>query len=117
MADFSLLLGLPIILTVFGILMGIAGRPKKINWWFGYRTNRASANQETWDFTHRYFGKLSLLSGLTTLTFSIGALIYREHEFIWVWALSAQGVSFIMSIILTEIALRKEFDKDGNRKQ
>ena len=117
MGNFAGTLMLPIIMTLFGILMGIAGKPKKVNWWFGYRTNRASANQETWDYTHRYFGKLLLLAGLTTLTFSIGAFIHWEHEFMWAWAFGAQVVSFIISIILTEIALTKEFDKNGERRR
>jgi uncharacterized membrane protein len=113
----SIVLLLPVVLFLAGLMMWIAGKPEKINWWAGYRTSRATKNQETWVFAQRYFGKLSLLSGCTTLTFSIGAIIHREHLYIVAWALGAQVVAFILTCIFTEMALRKEFDKNGERRR
>jgi uncharacterized membrane protein len=110
-----LLLLLPIISLLSGIVMGIAGRPKKINWWAGYRTPRSKKNQETWVFANRYAGKLLLLSGFTTLTFSVG-ILNIEDGYVVAWTFGAQMLSFVLAVILTEMALRKEFDKNGERK-
>jgi len=114
MEDFTRVLVLPIILILAGLLMWIAGKPERINWWAGYRMPRAMKNQETWVFANRYFGKLSLLSGCITLTFSIGAFIHKEFMS---WALGAQGIALILTFVFTEMALRKEFDKNGERRR
>ena len=111
-------LSFPILMIFFGMLLWVAGRPKNANWWVGYRMPRACINQETWVFANSYFGKLSMLSGLTTLTFSIGVHIHLEQVyFIVPWVLRAQGVSFILAWLFTEMALRKEFDKNGERRK
>ena len=114
MENLTFVLGLPVILILGGLLMGIAGKPNSINRWAGYRTPRACKNQETWVFANRYFGKLALLSGLITLTFSIGVFIHNELMY---WAFGSQGVALVLTCVFTEMALRKEFDKDGNKKQ
>ena len=106
---------MPVVLLLCGIIMGVAGRPQKYKWWAGYRTSRAIKNQETWVFANRYFGKLSLLSGLTTLTFSIG-VINTQDVYVMAWTYAAQVISFILVCILTETALKKEFDKNGERR-
>jgi len=70
-----------------------------------------------------------LLSGFTALVFCIGIFAHMDYMGLipWVsgvtvmgleaWALYAQGVSLILTIILTEMALRKEFDKNGERRR
>ena len=114
MECFTFVFGLPIILILAGLTMWIAGKPERINWWAGYRMPRATKNQETWVFANSYFGKLSMLSGFITLTFSIGAFIHNELLY---WALSAQGIAIILSWVFTEMALRKEFNKNGERRR
>ena len=107
----------PALLLLCGLFMWIAGRPQRINWLAGYRTPRATKNQDTWVFANRYFGKLSMLSGLITLTFSIGVFLHAEDMYIVPWALGAQGVALIFTFLFTEITLKNEFDKNGNRKR
>ena len=108
----------PTLLILCGLFMWIAGKPQRINWLAGYRMPRATKNQDTWVFANRCFGKLSMLSGFVTLTFSIGVFINFEHMYyIMPWAMGTQVVAFILTFIFTEIALRKEFDKNGNRKR
>ena len=122
MANFEVTLMLPIILILFGIYLGIAGRPRKIRWWVGYRTSRSMKNQATWELANSYAGKLLLLSGVTMLPFSIRAFVYETHELLVPGALGVlQVVSaasiLVLIIIFTEMALRKEFDKNGERKR
>ena len=48
---------------LFPLIMIVMGRyfmkksPKEINYIFGYRTNMSMKNKDTWDFSHKYFGK------------------------------------------------------------
>ena len=114
MEKFTFVLVLPIIFILLGLFMGIVGKPERINWWAGYRMPRTMKNQETWVFANSYFGKLLMLSGCITLTFSIGAFIQKELLY---WALGAQGIAIILCWVFTEIALRKEFNKNGERRK
>ena len=108
----------PALLLLCSLFMWIAGRPKRINWLFGYRMPRATKNQDTWVYANRFFGKLSMVSGFTTLAFPVAIFIQFEHMYYAVpWVMGTQGLLFILTFIFTEIALRIEFDKNGNRRQ
>lgn len=112
---------LPIIMFFFGNYFQ-NGEPKKINWAFGYRTRRSMMNQDTWKFAHEYCGKLwmrlGLILGLLTI---ISLLFVRGQEETIIGKAGAivcyvQLAFLIGSIFFVERALKKKFDKDGNRK-
>ena len=115
-------LALPLVLLVFGLFTRI-GLPKRVNWFVGYRTSLACKNQDTWVFAHRYWGKLMIVFGsiLTALSI-VGLLLIALDVFTLEPALVmaipplATVIATVISIIPTEIALRKEFDKNGNRR-
>jgi len=115
-------LALPLVLLVFGLFTRI-GLPKRVNWFVGYRTSLACKNQDTWVFAHRYWGKLMIVFGsiLTALSI-VGLLLITLDVFTLEPALVmaipplATVIATVISIIPTEIALRKEFDKNGNRR-
>ncbi len=96
--------------------------PKKINKLFGYRTSMSMKNEETWKFAHRYVGKLWRIMGWITLPLSVGAtLLVLENEIVDVGMFGGvlivvQAALIVSSIIPTEIALKKHFDKNGNRR-
>ena len=50
--------------------------PRKINDLYGYRTAMSMKSQETWDFAHRYFGKLWFILGLILLPLSAAAMLF-----------------------------------------
>ena len=107
---------IPIIMIVFGLYFRRGG-PKKVNWWIGYRTSMASKNQETWVFAHKYVGKLWVPFGFIFAIFSIGAIILAEHGTLLAGIGMAQFIAFcLITFIPVETALRKEFDKNGERK-
>ncbi|MCD8357287.1 MAG: SdpI family protein [Clostridia bacterium] len=97
--------------------------PENINYWFGYRTTMSTKNQDTWQFAQRYYGNLSWKLGWPTLIISaIVPLFYmgRSTEFVGVCGgilCLLQLVLVLYPIIPIEIALRKTFDKNGNRRQ
>lgn len=96
--------------------------PKNINYTFGYRTTMSMKNQDTWQFAHKFCGKLWFRLGLILLPLSIIPLLFvlgKEIETIATVGTVicfAQIVPPVGSIIPTEIALKKVFDKNGKRK-
>ena len=90
--------------------------PRKINDLYGHRTKRSMRNQDCWDFANkrnsiRLMWKISLL---TCVVQAIGVILINEG----VALLTASIVlvaTLIYSVYLTEKALKKTFDKEGNR--
>lgn len=112
---------IPLLMIIYGYVYSQRA-PKKINYFSGYRTRRSMQNKETWDFAHRYFGRLSLVFGLILMPLTIiAALTFRNTDvetvgIMGTLLMTGQIVFFIILIIPTEIALKKNFDKDGNRR-
>ena len=96
--------------------------PGAINWVFGYRTEMSMKNKDTWEFAHNYIGKLWYRMGLILLPVSVISMLFvlGKNEDI-VGNLGAtltmlQLVFLIVPIFPTERALKKTFDKNGNRR-
>jgi len=99
----------------------IKAAPKEINMGFGYRTSMSMKNKETWQFAHNYCGKLwynagkILLLSLLPMIFVIG----KDNDTIGNLGLIIMVVQMfflICPIFPTERALKKNFDKNGNRR-
>lgn len=96
--------------------------PGHVNYLFGYRTNMSMKNGDTWAFAHRHFGKTWFVCGLVLLPLSIGPMLFvlgkGEDAVSLVGSIvcGVQLVPLLGSIIPTERALAKAFDKDGNRR-
>lgn len=111
----------PCMMIGFGKLF-LNKAPKNINYTFGYRTTMSMKNQDTWQFAHKYCGRLWFIGGLILLPVSIIPLLCvlgREIESIAAVGTVmcfAQIVPVVSSIISTEIALKRAFDKNGQRK-
>lgn len=107
------------------ILFGIIFRkrpPAGINGYYGYRSSMSMKNTETWEFAHRYFGKIWLKWGKLLLLLTVLAMLPvlgKEIDTIGFFGGSIAWIEcifMIIPVILTEIALRKRFDKTGKRK-
>ncbi len=90
--------------------------PKEINDWVGYRTTRSKKNAATWRFAHETCGKLWWKMGWLSLIPSIPAAVCsaRAEETTMAAATlilcTLQTGLLILSIYLTEKALKKTFD-------
>ena len=120
---FMLIMDLLIPCTMIGLgKLFLNKAPKNINYTFGYRTTMSMKNQDTWQFAHKFCGKLWFRLGLILLPLSIIPLLFvlgKEIETIATVGTVicfAQIVPPVGSIIPTEIALKKVFDKNGKRK-
>lgn len=95
--------------------------PKEINSTFGYRTKMSMKNCDTWEFANRYFGKLWFICGLIFLPLSIILMIFvigQSEDIVGNFGTIicvVQLIPLIGSIFLTENALKKNFDNNGNK--
>lgn len=96
--------------------------PKKINYIYGYRTAMSMKNQETWDYAHRFCGRLWIFIGIFMLV-ATAALLYlflsgasaKPDDRMALIVLMQVGL-MVGSIIPVESQLRRVFDRSGNRK-
>lgn len=112
---------IPLIMILFGRYF-VKKAPDKINILFGYRTTMSMKNQDTWQFAHKYCGKIWFVCGSVLLPVTVAGmllLIGKDKDFIGnVGSIICmlQLIPLVLTILPTEIALKKTFDKDGNRK-
>jgi len=109
---------IPLTMILFGWLF-MTKAPRNINFAFGYRTEMSMKNRDTWEFAHRYCGRLWLRIGLVLLPLSVVPmiLVFGNNEDI---VGTVGGVLTLLQIIPligpifpTERALRKNFDRYG----
>lgn len=119
------MLGIDMLLPLTMICFGgyfMKKAPKDVNAIFGYRTAMSMKNKETWEFAHHYSGKLWNRLGMILLPVTILIMILFIHQDIDIISIiggivcAVQLIPLIAVIILTENALRKNYDKDGNRR-
>lgn len=111
----------PLIMIIMGKVF-LKSAPKDINYIYGYRTNMSMKNRDTWEFAHKYCGKIWFYTGIIMLPISVIPLLFvigKGEDVIGTVGsvICIIGVVLIVaSIFPTEAALRKNFDKNGNRK-
>ena len=120
---FMLAMGLlfPAIMILFGSMF-MKSAPKKINYIFGYRTDMSMKNRNTWEFAHKYIGRLWFRLGFLLIPITVIPLLFVIGNSENVVGTVGLIVSFIYTVVLivpiffTEKALNRAFNKDGNRK-
>lgn len=120
---FMLVIDLLIPLTMIGFgRLFLTKIPKDINALFGYRTSMSMKNAETWEFAHKFCGRIWFVGGLVMLPLSIIPLLFfiggDEDTVSAVGSIVAfvQMIPLIGAIFPTEAALKKNFDKNGKRR-
>ena len=112
---------IPAIMIGFGYLFR-KRPPKTVNYLFGYRTTRSMKNQDTWLFAHQYCGRLWFRWGLVLLPFTVLPLLLTIGKpagtvgAVGTVVCLLQMISLVGCIFPTEAALKRTFDKDGNRR-
>ena len=112
----------PVTMMLFGCLFSYRP-PKNINGIYGYRTKRSMKNSQTWEFAHRYCGKVWILAGIVTSQFAIPCMrlvMYTDVDTIGIRGgilVLVQCIILVLTIPLTERALRKNFDEYGMKKE
>ena len=112
---------IPIIMILFGRAF-LKKAPKEINYIFGYRTNMSMKNKDTWDFAHKYFGKRWFRLGWLLIPISVIPMLFvigKGEDIIGTVGMVVMVIDLILliaPIFPTERALKKIFDKDGNKR-
>ena len=113
----------PLVMIIYGRV--IEKKPPKIarsKFAFGYRTVMSMRNEETWEYAHRFFGKLWFRFGIAVGLISIIVLFFfigKDKDtvgFAGMIICYVQLVAMLLPVIPTELALRRRFDKYGNRR-
>ncbi len=108
-----------ILVSIIFIILGLLLRylTPGINRFYGYRTKTSMASQENWDFSQKYSGGLFAIFGLILLLIAIVVgnaeidLANNTGKLIVVILILS---SIITTILLTEIALKKQGDLRKN---
>ncbi len=111
---------IPAIMILFGrVFLNTA--PKEINFIFGYRTAMSMKNHDTWEFAHKYIGKLWFRLGLILAPVSAVAMLLllgsteETVSTVGLIVCMTQLCCLIATIFPTERALKKNFDQNGDR--
>lgn len=113
----------PLVMIIYGRVF--EKKPPKIarsKFAFGYRTVMSMKNEETWEYAHIFFGKLWFRFGIAVGLISIIVLFFfigKDKDtvgFAGMIICYVQLVAMLLPVIPTELALRRRFDKYGNRK-
>ena len=112
---------IPVTMIGFGRLF-LTRAPKNINAAFGYRTAMSMKNKDTWEFAHKYCGKLWFKCGLILLPLSVAPVLFVRSKDtttvgnVGLIVAAVQLIPLIGSIFPTEAALKKTFDQNGMRR-
>lgn len=96
--------------------------PKEINGLIGYRTGMSQKNKDTWAFAHQVCGRLWTRVGAVLLlaTILVQLPFARSGEdamgVVTMILEAVQLVVLLGSILPVELALKRTFDKNGNRR-
>ena len=113
----------PLVMIIYGRVF--EKKPPKIarsKFAFGYRTVMSMRNEETWEYAHRFFGKLWFRFGIAVGLISIIVLFFfigKDKDtvgFAGMIICYVQLVAMLLPVIPTELALRRRLDKYGNRR-
>lgn len=82
----------------------------------GYKSILSIKSQETWNYSHKYIGKIYLAIGIVLLiTSSILWCYYDYYRFPAKIILLIQLSGLWLPVIPTEAALKRNFDENGNK--
>ena len=112
----------PVTMMVFGCVFYYKP-PQNINSIYGYRTKRSMKNNQTWAFAHEYCGWLWMRFGSVIVPASLTYMYVlrgKDIDTIGIWGgilVMLQCVILVLTIPITERALRKNFDEYGMKKE
>lgn len=106
------------------LLIGILAKhniPRRVNWFWGYRTPLSMKNADTWQFANACMGKILVPCGAVFLVLVPVAMLFllgKSEDTIATFGAMipcAAMLPVLWTIPYTEKKLRQTFDKDGNR--
>jgi uncharacterized membrane protein len=82
--------------------------PKKINYFYGYRTPASMRNQKNWDFSQVYSAKQLMISGALLILIDLISIILNWHVFNKSALIAMIVVTAVLHVLhRTEYAIKK----------
>ncbi|MFT5762177.1 MAG: putative membrane protein [Polaribacter sp.] len=88
--------------------------PKKINSWYGYRTNKSMKNEEVWHFANTFFNKTLLQYAAISFVAALLLVFIISVKTTW-QPMVILLLTLAVSVIKTEQVLSRNFDSDGEK--
>lgn len=107
----------PQIVGLIIVIVGLVQKyypPKRINDLYGYRSETAKQNQQTWNEANRYSANLMVKSGFIAVVTGLIMTPFIAIKYEWIMAVSASFTGIGCAVILmikTENHLEKTFNK------
>lgn len=90
--------------------------PKKINWWYGYRTRRSMANQTIWNVANKLSAKMLIRLGWVLFILGIILAFFTTVLTAMIVQVFVLLLGIGIGMFWCETQLNKGFDKNGNPK-
>jgi len=95
------------IIIILGILT-LKFPPKKINYFYGYRTPLSMKNQKNWDFAQIYSSHEFIKIGIALMIVSFASFMFKQAFFFNpLYITSLIMITFIYGIVRTEYAIKQ----------
>ena len=82
--------------------------PKKINWYYGYRTSRSMKNEETWKAAQEFASKKAVQFALFSFMFP-GVFYFLHPEYNFLLTVIANTLLILLVFPYTEKFLKEQF--------
>ncbi|MDD4095754.1 MAG: SdpI family protein [Oscillospiraceae bacterium] len=89
--------------------------PKKINWFYGWRSRFSMMNQGVWEEAQRYGAHLLILGGCALLIIGLVDTFLLQSNSEWVSVISL-AIILVAIFVVGESHLKALFEKDGTRR-
>lgn len=105
---------MPGLMIIFGRIF-MKHPPKNINGFYGYRTKRSRASQETWDYAQTHFGRLWYRIGLVLVPIAILTMLPVLGKDVETIGCYGSALCIVLCAVLiapifwTEAQLKKKF--------
>lgn len=116
---FAMDLLIPVLMIIIGKVFTVSP-PETINGLYGYRTPMSMKNKATWDFAQKYWGKVCFKYAFIALPTALllFAFLGKSEDAVGIAGAvisCAQCAVMVFTIFATERALKKIFDKNGEK--
>jgi len=90
--------------------------PKKINYFYGYRTPSSMKNQKNWDFAQIYSSHEFIKIGIALMIVSFASFMFKQAFFSNpLYITSLIMITFIYGIVRTEYAIKNQINEVNSK--
>lgn len=99
---------IPTMLLLIGMILYLAP-PKKINSFFGYRTQLSMSNQELWYLGNKVFSKFLIIGAVYLILINVASLFIQGYEKeITIFYLCSVVALFVIMFTMTQRKLKRQ---------